>query len=245
VGVRANDAEFAARLREVLRAHVVSGVDAPPNLSLFVGNDRGQVRELHRLYRGGFVMVHTRSEGRLLRAALSYLEGFAEPAGDIVRLNVRLLIREQAAVLVDTQIGPQLDRIERRLERLGYQVADVPGAPLDGEAAEVALGPPQLEVDAGALAAFDDQHPRGDREFPLVEARLPIRAVVVFGNEADHEPGSPARRLTRLAHLLLASDGVVRAGDLDLLRRLDEKGVVQVVGSLNDRDLTELLGSLR
>src|ERR1700693_4119150 len=50
-------------------------IDAPPNLSLFVGGDEGPVRELHRLYRGAIVVVHTRSEGRLLRAALAHLDG--------------------------------------------------------------------------------------------------------------------------------------------------------------------------
>ena len=78
--MRTNDAAAGARLQDLLRAHVVAQVEAPPNLSLFLGDDEGPVRALHRLYRGGSVVLHTRSEGRLIRAAVSYLDGQVEYA---------------------------------------------------------------------------------------------------------------------------------------------------------------------
>jgi hypothetical protein len=245
VGVRTNDPSPGARLRDLLRAHVVANVEAPPNLSLFLGDGEGPVRALHRLYLGGSVVLHTRSEGRLLRAALSYLDGFAAPPPGSVRVNARLLVRDDAAVLVDGLLTGQVDRIERRLERLGYQVADLPGPALDAETAEVALWPPRLEIDGAARAALDCEYPPDRREFLLVDARLPIRAVVAFGSEPQRDDGvSPARRLAGLAHFAVTGPDGTRRDGLDLVRRLDEQGLVTRSGGGEDRALAELLGQL-
>jgi hypothetical protein len=203
------------------------------------------VRELHRLYRGAQVVVHTRSGGRLLRAALAHLDGFADLAPEVIRLNARVLVRDGAAVLVSAALTGQLDRIERRLERLGYQVADVEGAPVDRATTEVVLWSPRLEIDPDALADLEREHPRERREFPLAPARLPIRCLVTFAGElAANGQRSPARRLVDLAHLVIGRDGLVHAADLELLGRLDDQGFVTRVPLLEDRELLELIGSL-
>jgi hypothetical protein len=224
---------------------MVASVEAPPNLSLFLGDGEGPVRALHRLYRGGSVALHTRSEGRLLRAAVSYLDAFADPPPGTVRFSARLLVRDNAAVLVDGFLWGQVGRIERRLERLGYQLADLPAPALDPQTAEVLCWPPRLKVDGAALAALDCEHPPDRREFQLVDARIPIRAVVAVGGEPNQDDGaSPARRLAGLAHLALAGpDGTGREG-LDLVRRLDEQGLVTRTLFGEDRALAELLGQL-
>jgi hypothetical protein len=246
VGVRTNDASAGDRLRDILRAQVVTSVEAPPNLSLFLGEGDGRVRALHRLYLGGSVVLHTRSEGRLLRAALSYLDGFAGPPPGTVRYFARLLVRDDTAVLVDGILGGQVDRIERRLERLGYQVADLPGPAVDLQTAKVVLWPPRLEIVRGSLAALDSDHPPARRELELVDARLPIRAVVAFWSEPKGDDGvSPARRLANLAHLTLPGPDGTAPDGLDLARRLDEQGRVTRIGAVSDRALTELLGALR
>jgi hypothetical protein len=229
----------------LLPAHVVPEIEAPPNLSLFVGGDEGPVRELHRLYRGAMVVVHTRSEGRLLRAALAHLDGFADLPPGLLQLNARVLVRDGAALLVSALLAGNLDRVERRLERLGYQVVDVEGAPVDRAAAEVVLWSPRLEIDPDALADVERDHPRERREFPLAPARLPIRGLVTLvGDPETNGQRSPARRLVDLAHLVLSDDGLVHPGDLELLNRLDDNGLVTRVQPLEDRDLLELIGNL-
>ena len=243
--MRTNDSDVGARLRALLPAHVVPEIEAAPNLSLFVGGDEGPVRALHRLYRGALVAVHTRSEGRLLRAVLAHLDGFADLPPDVIRLNARVLVRDGAAVLVSARLGGNLDRIERRLERLGYQVTDVEGAPVDRETAEVVLWSPRLEIAPDALADLEREHPRERREFALAPARLPIRGLVTFAGDPETDgQRSPARRLVDLAHLVFGRDGLVHAADLELLGRLDDRGFVTRVPPLEDRELLELIGSL-
>jgi hypothetical protein len=236
---------------------VVPGVDAPPNLSLFVGDADGQVRELHRLYRGGVVAMHTRSPGRLVRAALAHLDGFFAPPANIRQIHARVLIRDGAAVLVGQIFTGQFDRVERRLERVGYQVADTYGAPVDPRTNEVVLPPPRFDVDAGAAASLDRGFPPERREFRLASIRLPIAGLVLpvhddhihdnahVEGDGDGEPPSPARSLVALASVVNTGDGVLHAQDLEFLRALNEKGLVHRVPFGEDRDLVARLDGIR
>jgi hypothetical protein len=255
--VRTNDLGAGEWLRAVLRAHVVPDVDAPPNVSLVVGDADRQVRELHRLYRSGVGTLHTRSMGRLVRAALAQLDGFLAPPAGVRRIHGRVLVRDGAAVLVTQPFVGQLDRIERRLERVGYQVADTYGAPVDPRTYEVVPAPPRLDLDTTSVASLDREFPPERREFPLASVRLPIAGLVLPGydDEAhehahtedgdDGEPSSAARNLVALANMVNVGDGVLHAEDLEFLRGLTEKGLVHRVPFGDDRDLVAALDKIR
>lgn len=221
----------------MLRAHLVPDVEAPPNLSLCVGDDDGAVREFHRLFRAGAAGgVRTRSKGRLLRATLVYLDAFADDPTGTARLGGHLLVRGGDAVVVAP--GFPLDRVERRLERLGYRVAGVPGVPLDPDALEVILWSPRLAVDTDAWAALDREFPSREPELPLRSVRLPLRRAVV--GRTDLETWSDARTLVELTWLV-APSGRFGEADLALARCLLEQVDVRACGG----DDGALLAALR
>jgi hypothetical protein len=255
--VRTNDLGAGERLRAVLRAHVVPDVDAPNNVSLFVGGADRHVRELHRLHRGGGVALHTRSMGRLMRAALAHLDGYLAPPEGIRRLHARVLVRDGAAALVSQMFAGQFDGIERRLERVGYQVADTYGAPVDPRTYEVVLAPSRFDVDAASVASLDRDYPPDRREFTLGSVRLPIAGLVLPGHddeshehahiedEEDSEPSSAVRSLVALANVVNIGDGVLHANDLEFLRGLTEKSLVYRLPFDDDRDLVAGLDRIR
>jgi hypothetical protein len=257
IGVRTNDLGAGEWLRAVLRAHVVPEVDAPPNVSLFVGDADGKVRKLHRLYRGGGVVLHTRSMGRLVRAALANLDAFLAPPAGIRRIHARVLVRDGGAVLVNQRFYGQLDGIERRLERVGYQVAETHGAPVDPRTYEVVLAQPRFNVDAATVASLDREFPPEPREFHPASVRLPIAGLALptyddqahedahREDEEDSDPSSSARSLVALANVVNVGDGVLHAEDLEFLRGLTEKGLVHRVPFSDDRDLVAGLDRIR
>jgi hypothetical protein len=255
--VRTNDLGVGERLRALLRAYVVPDVDAPPNLSLFVGDADRQVRELNRLHRGGGGALHTRSIGRLVRATVAHLDGYLALPSGTRRLHARVLVRDGTAVLVSQMLSGQFGGIERRLERVGYQVADTWGALVDPRTYEVVSAPPRFDLDAGSLASLGREFPPERREFPLASERLPIAGLVYFGHndpahdhahgedEEDSERPSAARSLVALANVVNIDDDVLHAEDLQFLRGLTEKGLVYRVPYVDDRDLVARLDRIR
>jgi hypothetical protein len=217
IGVRTNDQRIADQLRALLAEHVVPDVDAPPNLSLKMGEDTGRLRALDLLYRGGMPVVKTRSRPRLLRATVNYLDAFADAPGT-VRLNARLLASNGRAVLVDDWLRGVLQRVERRIEKFGYRVMDVAGVPLLPATLEVEVRPPRLVVDPGAWAEVERDHPSDDGH-ELTYARLPVDQVVVWNRQRDTRE-SGAERLASLMPLLGLHDRDPRGSDLEFARRL-------------------------
>jgi hypothetical protein len=221
IGVRANDEEMHALLLDALRPLVVDDVDAPPNLSLRFGQPDGQVRDLHLLYRSGLSVVRTTSPGRLLRAAIRHLEGFAPPPPDAMPVKAKLLVRGDDAALVDSRFGGTVDILERRLQRLGYSLVDVYTPLLDRATLEVRLESPRLGIAGDARAAIDRLYPPAPHEVELHDRRYRLRGLVVWG-EPEGDGESPARRYAELTPLAADLDQEVDARDLDVLRRLPQ-----------------------
>jgi hypothetical protein len=199
--VRSNDVDVAARLRAVLVDHVVPDVEAPPNLSLLVGGTDGRIRDFHWLYRGGRATVRSRTIGRLVRAAVAHLDAYAPRPEHQVQLDARLLVREGVAVLVDPLLGSIVDRVERRLQRLGYQVGDVAAVSVDPDGFDVVLSAPTLDLDPDALDALERDSPREAVELGLGPAALPVQALLLWEPDREH-PVSPAGRLVSVTRLL-------------------------------------------
>lgn len=241
IGVRTNDDEMTALLRAALRPHVEAHVDAPPNLSLTFGETEGRVRGMHFLYRSGVSVARTTSRGRLLRATLRQVQGYGPPPAGTTSLNARLLLRGDAAVLVDGRFGGTVDIVERRLHRIGYRMVDVPGPLLDRETLEVRIQGPSITVDRDGRAEIDRRDPPGRHEVELHEARYRLGGVVVWG-EPEPDGLSPAQRYAELTALATRPDGTIVPDDLDTLARVTSACDIARIGF---PDAKQLLRELR
>jgi hypothetical protein len=239
--VRSTDPQLTADLRRVLPAHVDLEVEAPHHLSIQAGAESGRMRGFHFLYRGSAVVLRTRSRGRLLRAIIAHLDGFdADPDGS-VRLNARLLTDGRRAVVIDAGLGSIVDRIERRLEPLGYRSIDRAGVVVDRTTLEVLTWPPRLEFDRDALAAIERDDDAPDDREPAVDAgRLPIRTLVLRRRD-EEEDTAPSQLLLKLMGLVVSPDRRRVSGDMVLAQRLMETGGVRVCDA-HDTALLEALG---
>jgi hypothetical protein len=241
IGVRTNDEEMSALLANAVRPHVEADLDAPPNLSLTFGESKGRVRDRHFLYRSGQSVVRTMSRGRLLRGALTNLESYAPIPPDLTPLNAKLLLRDGEAVLVDGRFGATLDVLERRLQRFGVRVVDVPTPLLDRETLEINLDAPRLEMDRDARAEIDRRYPPTPHEVELHDARYRLERIVTWG-EDEPDGASPAQRFAELTPLVTGRDGRIAPNDLDTLTRVT--GSCEVV-RIRNADARQLLQALR
>lgn len=230
-------------LRRALAAHLVDGVEAPPNFTLLIGDragdadagsrGRGPTRTsgFHFLYRSSASMVRTRDPNRLVRALLSHLDGFRPDAGGgLLQLSVTALVGEAGAVLAPASLRGWLEVVERRLNAKGLRVADQPWVAVDTGTGELVVREPQLDV---AWPAFEDlagavRGPR--RTEPVVDAgRYPI---VGWGFQTDEDGAGamrPAHAVSRAAPTVINVAELGGQGVLDqvaqLVRRIRPAGV--------------------
>jgi hypothetical protein len=243
IGVRTNDEAMTALLRMALRSHVEVDLDAPPNLSLTLGETDGRVRGLHFLYRSGLSVVRTDSPGRLLRGAIRHLDGFAPTPADMTRMNAKLLVRDGDAMLVDGRFGGTVDMVERRINRLGYRLVDVHAPLLDRESLEIQLHAPHLDVDPEGRAEIDGRYPPTPHEVELHDGRYRLRGLVVWGDQAP-DGRSPAQRYAELTALATGGDGTIVADDLDVLVRLSRSSEILRIEYPDARQLVAALREL-
>lgn len=244
IGLRTDDNEYAQRVHAALEGVLDPSVQGPANLTLRAGIDEGQVQQLHTLYRGGKPVLRGRTRGRILRAAFAYLDGFAEPPPGIARLNARLFVDGDAAIVIDSTFSDPVARVERRAERMGYRVVDVPAVGIDRDTLEVVLWPPRLPFVPEGRAAIDREDPPAPIEVPLEARRLPLRGLLAHIPDTDEVAvaDSPSRRLGAASPLVVGVDGKVTGLDLELLGRLSGAPVWHERSELGDHDL---LGFLR
>jgi hypothetical protein len=242
VGLRSNDDELVDALRRVLAPIRADDQAVFPNLSLYVGEGGGHVRELHRLYRRGTTVLRTASVGRLLRAALKHLDAFLPPPPGLVPLRGDLLVGAGGALLANEPFT-RMEVPERRIWKLGWRGTDGAAAFLDVTASEVVVAEPRLTFDAAGLAEIDARWVPLESEEGVTAGRYPIRAVVLLGTGPDHLlTSSPACRRADLASLIDTSILPPRATDVEALGALD--GGIELVRILGN-DTRELVGVLR
>jgi hypothetical protein len=243
IGVRTNDDEMTELLLGALRPHVEPGVDAPPNLSLKFGETDGRVRDLHFLYRSGLSVVRTDSRGRLLRGALRHLDGFTQDNPDATRVNAKLLVRDGDAMLVDGRFGGTVDVLGRRLDRLGYRIADVHAPLLDRETLEIRLQSSDLQMDADGLAEIDRRYPPTRQEVELQDGRYRLRGLVAWSVTEPHAQ-SPAQRYAELASLVTDRAGHISTDDFDVLARIPQSCEILRIPYPDARQLMKALRDL-
>ena len=239
IGVRSTEQELIDSLKRVLRAHLVTDVEAPGNLSFHVGVDSGNVRGFHFLYRGNVSVLRTRSRARMLRAAIAHLDGFdADPEGTL-RLTARLLTDGHSALVIDAALGATVQRIEKRLELLGYKYLDTAGVAVDRTTLEVVTWPPRLQVDREALADVEREDDAAEHRAPAPTAsRLPIRSLVL--GRTMNDDGSASWLVVRLMHIVASAGQRSVSEDMVVARRLIDAGIVCSSFS-DDQELMDVL----
>jgi hypothetical protein len=229
-------------LRRVLAPIRLDHVDVFPNLSLLVGEDRGNVRQLHHLYRRGIQTLRTPSLGRLLRGALLHLERLGSPPPGLMSLDAEMLLGDQGAVLVH-RAWRIADLPDRRLARIGWYRPDI-GAPwLDPETLDIVVPEPRLQFAPEARAEIDARWPPKAEERTFAPGRYAVHAVALVA-ASEEDVDSPARRLAGMASLLGPSHGAVNARTIEVMGRLQRKAEVLRELSADDRALVKVLESL-
>jgi hypothetical protein len=229
VGIRSNAPEVVDLLRRVLAPIRLDGIAVFPNLSLYVGDERGRVREMHRVSRRGVLVLTTPSLGRAVRAVLRHLEGLREPPPGLLPLNGALLVGPSGALIVNDDRA--LSRVaERRLSTTGWRRADGLRPVLDVVTGDVVVAGPSAAVDRAALAELERRFDADEDDSPISSGRHPLRAVLFVAGRAE-ELWSPAQRVAAIAALVDAERTSIRAADVAGIAGLVERCAVETVGS--------------
>lgn len=215
IGLRCNDSDLADRLRAAVGAHLEPNIEAPPNLSLKLGRARGNVTDFHWLYRGGRQVLRTRSIKRLLRVALLHVDALA---GGDPGLNARLLEIHGTPVLLDNDLVPAFDTVERRAERLGCRVIDTAGVLIDSTRSRIVLPAPTID---SAWADVRTPDPEDDGQV-LVPGWLPLKDVVVLEVQTA-DAATATSQIVALARMTARPGRPLRERDLDLAVQLHDR----------------------
>lgn len=226
IGVRWSRAGLDEELRRLARSSL--GVqDAPPNLSVVVGETSGRTSTKHNLYVQGQLASTTRSEGALVRAIIRALAalGTAIP-DDTLTINAFLLIDPMGAVTaVDRRLTADFRHLEPRLRRSGHRAVDAPHLCVRPEAPTVVL-PDTRRTVAIELDELDRRWPREKWDDDLLAGDLALSRLV-YGGHPDPQSLSAAVAdmvsLVRDARGRVATDAVVLLAEL--AGRVETEGV--------------------
>lgn len=196
LGVRSSTPSVHEALRRALAAHLLDGVEAPPNYSVIAGERStdavGQAFDF--LYRASSQVLRTGDRHRLGRAVVRWLSSHADPVSPVlVRLDSLALVAGDAAVLAPASLRWQLPSIERRLNARGLAVVDGPWATVDPDAGELVVEEPRLRVDWAALSRLEAGRPRRRAEPVVAPGRYRLRWWAF--PEDGHGPGPVSRAM--------------------------------------------------
>jgi len=210
VGVRCNDTSFAHVLFDVLAAHRVEGVDAPPNYSVKIADD--DRRGFHLLYRSSALAVRTRDPRRLVAAVCRYLASHAPYDPELFVLAGVVVVGRHGAVIAPSGLRQMLPTVERRLDARGLRVVDAPWVLLDPAARAVVVPEHGLAVDDRALEMLPlparEEPPVAPGRYPVVgwalsgDVPLTRAQAVAQATRAVVDGRAPQAVLDGLAHVM-------------------------------------------
>jgi hypothetical protein len=239
LGVRWSQRGLDAELRAL--AGAARGVqDAPPNLSIVVGESAGRTRAKHQLHVQSRLLNVIRSDGGLVRAIARALATLAvEPPPGTLPLNALLLIGpDGTAVAVDSHLSMDVRPLGARLRRQGLRIAHPPRLDFDPDRSVAVLGDPAaaLGVSKLALAA---RWPIGPEDDDLVAGEVRIVRFVYVGRP---EPESRADSVADMLLMLRDPTGRLDRGKVARLAALTEGLELRGVFVGDRRRLAALLG---
>jgi hypothetical protein len=206
LGLRASTPELASAARAILRPGLVTGLDAPTNVSIVESQARAG-RPLYFCYRSGRLMVRARSARRAMEGALAMLSSYGTPPAGLCRIAALVAIREGEAALLCPDCHWHVGRLQPRLRAAGWHLVDSWHADLDPITGEVIIAPLLVSVDRPALEALDynDSDSR-----PPAPGRYPVRVWIA----AAHRDAAPESAAARVVEIASGSHGL-HAGSLE------------------------------
>lgn len=243
VSVSCNNAKVTDMLRVVMAPMIVGDAPVQAHLFLDVGIASGDLLAMNYLYVDGRRVLATSNTEHVVRAALTFLAGFARDS-EAFTLSGRLLLHDRGAIIVSASFGCLLEVGGRRLVRDGWRTAYQTVSVVDSDTLEVIVENHRINVDPDALNEIDRLFPPESDESPVVPGRYPLIAMVSVGySTMSDSTVSPATRVTQLMHFL-DSVNRLRASDLEQLAVLSEQVDVEWLMGTEPHEFTDLLRRL-
>ncbi len=135
----------------MLAAHLVEGLDAPPNYSIRLETrETGRKAPAHGyvLYRSQCLLLRTRRRERVLRALMTSLSGHVEPLDGLLRVRQLAVIGRSGAVILPNELFWRLEALEPRLGEHGVRLVEPPFVDIDAGTGDLILAPPTMDVDS-------------------------------------------------------------------------------------------------
>ncbi|MGH9178398.1 MAG: hypothetical protein ACRD0N_07580 [Acidimicrobiales bacterium] len=239
IGVRWTRTGLDAELR-ALAGGALGRHDAPPNLSVVVGERSGHKLTKHQLTVQGRLLCVTGHDGGLLRAlvrALGTLVAGAPPG--TVALSAFLVIDPSGiATIVDHRLAAQFRRLEPRLRRAGHRVVEPPTLFVRPASATVSL-PDSAGAVGVSRRALDRRWPLEGADDDLVAGDVAV-SKLVYG--CSREPESLAFAMAEMMPLVRDGAGLVRTTDVERLSQLAQRLPTEPVPGHDPGHLRRVLG---
>jgi hypothetical protein len=228
LGVRTDTSGLDGVLRAALGAHLVDGVQAPPNYSLQANasSREGRLTTLGLLFWSSSLVLRTRSTRRLVEGLFGHLGSYvAGSRGGLLQVEAFAAVRDGRAVLAPLSLRNGHALLHARLQRAGALILDSPLAAVDPARGELVVEDPLLTIDRAALAGLDEAG-AGDAGL-VTPGRYRIAGWVLPRLAQDH--GSISRAVAVLRTFSLVNNRLGLAGQSTLAGLAAVFGVVDAV----------------
>lgn len=239
IGVRWTRSGLDAELR-ALAAGALGPQDAPPNLSVVVGERSGHKVTKHQLVVQGRLLCVTGRDGGLLRAVVRALGALvAGPPPGTVALSAFLVIDPAGiATIVDHRLAAEFRRLEPRLRRAGHRVVEPPSLFARPASATVSL-PDSAGAVGVPRSVLDRRWPLDGVDDDLVAGDVPV-SKLVYG--CSREPDSQAFAVAEMLPSVRDGAGRVRTTDVERLAQLARRLSTEAVPVHDPGRLRRVLG---
>lgn len=229
------DAELRALADGALGTH-----DAPPNLSVLVGERSGHKVTKHQLVVQGRLLCVTGRDGGLLRAVVRSLGALVAgaPPGTLALSAFLVIDPSGVATIVDHRLAAEFRRLEPRLRRAGHRVVEPPSLFVRPASATVSL-PDSAGAVGVSRRELDRRWPFDGVDDDLVAGDVPV-SKLVYGCARD--PESQPFAMAEMLPLVRDSAGRVRTTDVERLTQLAQKLSTEPVPTHDPGRLRRVLG---
>lgn len=189
IGVRWSRAGLDGDLR-ALATSALGIQDAPPNISIVLGERAGRTRSKHQLHVQGQLSSVISGESGLVRAVIRALGALAaEPPPGSLSLNAFLVVdQDGTAIAVDRRLAADVRRLEATIRRHGQRVLQL--ARLDvWPDRDTATLPDAAAATGISLDALDDRWPAQPGDDDLSAGEVAVRRLIYAGRPVAESRG--------------------------------------------------------
>jgi hypothetical protein len=214
LGVRWSRSGLDAELRG-LASGALGVQEAPPNISIVLGEQTGRKRSKHQLHIQGRLSSTFSTDGSLIRAVVRMLGALAgEPPTGSLSLGAMLMMdADGVAVVVDRRLGRDLRDLAPRVRRNGWRVIELPHLAVRRDR-PMAILPDSCAAIGVSADELDARWPPERGEDDLRAGEVSISRFVYAGRP---EPESRGHSVADMVPMVRDSTGRVRHGDVGSL----------------------------